>query len=83
MTIELLSKPSCVQCTASKRAFDNNGLEYSIIDMTQDEQALATAKGLGYMAAPVIVVRDSEGTIVDHFSGFNPEKIKALSAIAA
>lgn len=80
MTIELLSKPRCVQCDASKRSFTNHNLDYKVVDMTQDEDALALAKGLGYMAAPVIVIRDAEGTIVDHFAGFQPEKIAALAA---
>lgn len=75
MTIELLSKPACVQCTASKRALDSNGADYTITDLTQDADALATAKGLGYLQAPVMVIRDAANNIIDHWSGFRPEKI--------
>ena len=80
MTIELLSKPSCVQCSASKRALDKAGLEYTVTDMVETPEALELAKGLGHLQAPVLLVRDSLGTIIDHFSGFQPEKIKALAA---
>ena len=81
MTIELLSKPNCVQCTATKKAFDKNETAYTVTDVTQDEAALALAKGLGYLSAPVVVVRDAAGDIINHFAGFQPEKIKALSAV--
>ncbi len=79
MKIQLLSKPACVQCTASKRALDSNGAKYTTTDLTQDTEALATAKGLGYLQAPVIVVRDASDNIVDHWSGFRPEKINEYS----
>ena len=43
--------------------------------MSLDPEALEAAKGLGYLQAPVVVVRDAENNIVDHWSGFRPEKI--------
>lgn len=75
MTLQLLSKPSCVQCKMTERTLDAKGAEYTEADLTQDAEALATAKGLGYMAAPVVLVRDAVGNLVDHWSGFRPEKI--------
>lgn len=80
MTVELLSKPACVQCNMTKRSFDKNGLEYSVTDLVQDANALALAKELGHMSAPVVLVKDADGTIVDHWSGFQPEKIAAIQA---
>lgn len=77
MSITVYSKPNCVQCDATYRALVKNGLEYDVIDITQDEQALATVKALGYQQAPVVF---AEG---DHWSGFRPDKIKALARAAA
>ena len=74
MAITVYSKPSCVQCTATYRALDKKGLEYEILDVSVDEQALETVRGLGYMQAPVVV---SEG---DHWSGFRPDRIEELAA---
>lgn len=71
-TITVYSKPSCVQCTATYRALDNKGLEYAIVDITQDEVAHARVLGLGYLQAPVVVADD------DHWSGFRPDKINEL-----
>ncbi|MDY5585268.1 MAG: glutaredoxin-like protein NrdH [Arcanobacterium sp.] len=76
MSITVYTKPSCVQCNASKRALDKYGLEYSEVDLTQDEEALATVKALGYQQAPVIF---ADG---DHWAGFRPDKIKALVKVA-
>lgn len=72
MTVTVYSKPSCVQCTQSKKALDKLGVIYNVIDVTEDANALEYVKSLGYMAAPVIVA----GT--DSWAGFQPDKIKAL-----
>lgn len=74
MTITVFSKPSCVQCTATYRALDSKGLEYEVKDVSQDEDALAELKGLGYLQAPVVVTDNG------HWSGFRPDKIDQLAA---
>ncbi|UFU15995.1 glutaredoxin-like protein NrdH (plasmid) [Curtobacterium sp. C1] len=74
MTVTVYSKPSCVQCTATYRALDNKGIQYETHDVSADESALEQVKSLGYLQAPVVVTDD------DHWSGFRPDKIAALSA---
>ncbi|MBM7824399.1 glutaredoxin-like protein NrdH [Arcanobacterium pluranimalium] len=76
MSITVYTKPSCVQCNATKRALDKGGLEYVEVDLTQDEEALATVKALGYQQAPVVF---ADG---DHWAGFRPDKIKALITVS-
>lgn len=78
MTVTLFSKKPCVQCDATVRKLDADGVEYSKEDI-YEEKNLEIVKQLGYMAAPVVIVRDSEGTIVNHWSGFNPAKIAELA----
>jgi glutaredoxin-like protein NrdH len=75
MTIDLYSKTNCMQCVATKRTLDSKGAKYTTTDLTMDEAALTLAKGLGHMAAPVVLIRDAANNIVDHWSGFRPEKI--------
>lgn len=77
MAITVYSKPLCVQCDATKRALTKAGLAYSVVDVTEDADALAKVKALGYMQAPVVITED------DHWAGFRPDKIKALSAVGA
>ena len=77
MAITVYSKPACVQCTATYRALDKQGIEYEIFDVSVDDKALETVKALGYLQAPVVVTGD------DHWSGFRPDKIAALAVQVA
>ena len=45
-------------------------------DATKHADALAKVKSLGYVQAPVVI------TSQDHWSGFRPDKIKAITADA-
>jgi glutaredoxin-like protein NrdH len=74
MSITVYTKPSCVQCNATYRALDREGLAYEIVDLTQDEVALEKVKALGYQQAPIVIAGE------DHWSGFRPDKISALAA---
>lgn len=76
MSITVYSKPRCVQCDATKRALKKQGIAYAEVDMSQEPDALEHVKSLGFVQAPVVV---ADG---DSWSGFRPDKIKAL-AIAA
>ena len=74
MAITVYSKPMCVQCDATYRALDKQGLDYRSVDVTQDVEALEYIKGLGYQQAPVVIAGE------DHWSGYRPDRIKALLA---
>lgn len=78
--IEIMSREACVQCTASKRTLDNLHASYVSIDLEAAPDARALARKLGYLQAPVVLVRDREGAIVDHWSGFRPEKLREYAA---
>lgn len=75
MDVTVYSKPNCVQCDATKRALNKAGIAYDVIDFTEDDDARATAVSLGYLQAPVVITSE------DHWSGFRPDKIKALASI--
>lgn len=72
--VTVYSKPSCVQCTATYRKLDENGVEYKVVDIMQNPDAFEYVKSLGHLQAPVVVVGD------DHWSGFDPNKLDALTA---
>lgn len=75
MTVTVYTKPNCVQCKATYRALDNQGVEYSKVDVSEDGDALVTIKNLGYLQVPVVLTEAG-----DHWSGFRPDKINALAA---
>ncbi|ACV09396.1 glutaredoxin-like protein NrdH [Jonesia denitrificans] len=74
MSVTVYSKPSCVQCDATYRALDKKGVEYTVIDLTQDPEAMDMVRQLGYMQAPVVMAGD------EHWAGFRPDRIAALAA---
>ena len=76
MSITVYTKPACVQCNATYKALDRQGLDYEIVDISLDSQARDYVMALGHLQAPVVVVGD------EHWSGFRPDRIKALSATA-
>ena len=55
MSIVVYSKPACVQCTATTRALDAQGIAYDLIDLTADAAALLRVQEMGYRQAPVVV----------------------------
>ena len=71
--LTIYSKPSCVQCNATYRALDDKGVEYDVVDMSVDPDALEKVKALGHMQAPVVITPEGE-----HWSGFRPDLIAAL-----
>ena len=73
--VTVYTKPGCVQCNATYRALDSKGVDYRVIDMSEDATALDKAKSLGYSQAPV-VVDEATG---EHWSGFRPDKIGDLA----
>ena len=77
MSITIYTKPACVQCTATKKAFDKQGIAYNLVDITEDPAARDYVMSLGYLQAPVVVAGD------EHWSGFRPDHIKALGNAAA
>ena len=75
--INVYSKPSCPQCTATYRKLKALGLPFNSIDVTEDADAAAFVRTLGYSQAPVVVVREGEDEhIKKHWSGFRPDLLK-------
>ncbi len=89
MAITVYTKPACVQCNMTYKALDKLGLEYDVVDISIDDEARDYVMALGYLQAPVVVVSGAgsaaSGPSLDdeHWSGFRPERIKAVAARAA
>ena len=74
--ITVYSKPRCPQCAATQRKLESLSAQYESVDVSQDDEALSFIRLLGYSQAPVVVVRDAQGGITSHWSGFRPDMIK-------
>ncbi|ANI91896.1 MAG TPA: glutaredoxin-like protein NrdH [Dietzia timorensis] len=77
MSITVYTKPACVQCNATYRALDKQGLDYEVVDITEDSDAREYVMALGHLQAPIVVAGE------DHWSGYRPDRIKALATAAA
>ena len=73
MSITVYTKPARVQCNATYRALDKAGIEYDVIDITENAQARDHVMSLGYLQAPVVVAGEN------HWSGFRPDEISKLN----
>ena len=76
MSITVYTKPARMQCKATTKALDKAGLEYSLVDISVDEEARDYVMALGYLQAPIVEV-DGE-----HWSGFRPDRIRGLKPAA-
>lgn len=74
MSVTVYTLPSCVQCESTKKVLDKNNIEYSVVDLAEDEGAYEMVKALGYQAAPVVIAGDA------HWSGFRPDMLSTLVA---
>ena len=72
MSITVYTKPACVQCNATYKALDKQGLDYQVGDISTDAAARDYVMSLGYLQAPVVMAGD------DHWRGFRPDRIKAV-----
>ena len=77
LMVTVYTKPACVQCNATYKALDKQGVDYEIVDISVDDDAREYVMALGYLQAPVVVAGG------DHWSGFRPDRIKALATVAA
>ena len=74
MNITVYTKPACVQCNATYKALEKQGIAFEKVDISLDTEARDYVMALGYLQAPVVVTGDT------HFSGFRPDRLKALAA---
>ena len=71
------TKISTYRISLSTSPLNKAGVAYDVVDITEDADALAKVKSLGYVQAPVVITGE------DHWSGFRPDKIKALAGVGA
>jgi glutaredoxin-like protein NrdH len=75
MQVTVYTTPTCPQCEMTKKTLTRGGVNYEVVDLSTDPQAMSYVKEeLGYVSAPVVVA----GT--QHWSGFRLGAIQNLAA---
>lgn len=65
--IKVYSKQNCVRCEMVKRYLNDKGVPFEVIDVLEDNKALASLRDKGYAELPVV---DIGGNI---HTGFRPD----------
>lgn len=82
VAVVVYTTPGCVQCGPTMKMLTKAGIVYTEVDITTDQSAYDYVTGdrenggLGYKAAPVVVVSTIDGD--RDFNGFRPDLIKSL-----
>ncbi len=69
------SLPNCVQCDTTKRVLNRKEIEFTEINLSENEEAMQHVRDLGYTAAPVVEVGNR------HWSGFRSELLNAIKVV--
>lgn len=73
--VTVYSAPGCPSCNQTMKKLTQNGIEFITVDVSADTVAYDYIKNtLGYLEVPVV---ETNG---EHWSGYRPDKIKALTA---
>lgn len=75
MKLTLYTKPSgCPQCVGTKLWLDKRGIEYEAISLADITPALSNQfRAWGFATAPVAILTDDRGRIVDRWCQFRPD----------
>lgn len=76
MEVTVYTKTGCMQCQATKTLMDRLGIEYNLIDISNNTGITAFLQREGHKSLPVVFVDHDEDT--DSWCGFRPNLIKQL-----
>lgn len=72
--VTIYSKNNCVQCKMTKRFLEQHNVAFKEINLDEQPEFIEHVKNLGFSAAPIVETEN------EAFSGFQPNKLKALLA---
>ncbi|MDK6688310.1 glutaredoxin family protein [Aerococcus urinae] len=73
--IKVYSKTVCGGCETVKQYLNRYHLDYTVINLDEDQEAMQLVQDKGIMGVPIVVVDDNWGKAV---VGFNPTAIDDL-----
>lgn len=76
--ITVYTKSNCMQCEMTKRYMQMENIEFSVVDIEQDETALKMLVLHGYQGVPVVAVNGFDNS----WAGFRPDRLEELKEVA-
>ncbi|AWY06669.1 arsenate reductase [Microbacterium phage Zeta1847] len=83
LTVYTRSLAACVQCDLTVRELTNLGIPHDVvpgIDTPELAETLEEFKARGLSSAPLVVAHDADGSELDAWAGFRPDKFKPYAA---
>ena len=74
--ITIYTTPHCPGCALTQRKLDKAGITYTAIDLSKRPDLVEQFKNEGLLSAPIIETQTGRS------SGFNPERIRVIIALA-
>lgn len=74
--VTVFTQPGCMPCRATERMLAKSGIPYEMIDISVNAEAGEELRAGGFTSTPVVRYGD------DVWSGYRPDKIRALALAA-
>lgn len=74
--INVYENENCRQCEATKFLLNKHNVNYITAMLSDNPDVVEFARDNGWTTAPVVLVTDNDGGVVDSWSGLQPSKIK-------
>ena len=72
MSITIYTRNDCVQCHATKRAMENRGVAFEMVNVDLQPDAADALRAQGFRQLPVVIAGETS------WSGFRPDMINRL-----
>lgn len=76
MEVIVYTRPGCVQCQATTVLMDRLGIDYELVDISNNPRIVTFLQDEGHKSLPVVFVDYDE--ITETWCGFRPDLIKKL-----
>lgn len=76
MSITIYTRNDCVQCHATKRAMENRGVAFEMVNVDLQPDAANALRAQGFRQLPVVIAGETS------WSGFRPDMINRLQTQA-
>lgn len=80
--VQIYSTPGCQACRITAGQFTANGIPFEMVHLAETPERADDFAGLGYSAAPVVMVPEDEAygkAAGSHWSGLRPDLIATLA----
>lgn len=76
MSVTVYAKQHCPQCDATKRQFAKQGVDFDLVDLTDNRELVDEFIAKGFRQTPIVVTDE------ETWSGYRPDLIRKVAEAA-